>query len=109
MSRPAFRQNDRPFQAVTTRVCNQIAGPAGPSCRKAASASVNQFTHALAKTSVRYREAATDGDIACNRGRGTMPASKKILICAALTTGLLLQGSSCFGEEPTRLTGNWKL
>jgi Lipocalin-like domain len=38
-----------------------------------------------------------------------MPASKKILICAALTTGLLLQGSSCFGEEPTSLTGNWKL
>jgi Lipocalin-like domain len=38
-----------------------------------------------------------------------MPASNKILICAALTTGLLLQGSSCFGEEPTRLTGNWKL
>jgi hypothetical protein len=38
-----------------------------------------------------------------------MPASNKILICAAFTTGLLLQGSSCFGEEPTKLTGNWKL
>ena len=38
-----------------------------------------------------------------------MPANNSILICAALTTGLLVQGSSCFGEEPTRLTGNWKL
>src|SRR5262249_19421731 len=73
-------------QASRTGTTTKWGHPAGPSCRKAASASVNQFTHALAKTSVRYREAATDGDIACNRGRGTMPASKKILICAALTT-----------------------
>jgi hypothetical protein len=38
-----------------------------------------------------------------------MPANNKILICAALTTGLLLQGSSCFGDDRTKLTGTWKL
>jgi hypothetical protein len=50
-----------------------------------------------------------DGDIASNRGRGTMPASNRILICAAFTTGLLLQGSSCFGDDHTKLAGTWKL
>ena len=38
-----------------------------------------------------------------------MPASNKILICAALTTGLLLQGSPCFGDDRTKLAGTWKL
>src|SRR5262249_61858961 len=38
-----------------------------------------------------------------------MPASNRNLICAALTTGLLLQGSSCFGEDHTKLAGTWKL
>ena len=38
-----------------------------------------------------------------------MPASNKILICAALTTGLLLQGSPCFGDDRTNLSGTWKL
>ena len=38
-----------------------------------------------------------------------MPASNKILICAALTTGLVLQGSSCFGDDHTKLAGTWKL
>jgi Lipocalin-like domain len=38
-----------------------------------------------------------------------MPASNKILICAALTAGLLLQGSSCFGDDHTKLAGTWKL
>src|SRR5262245_21276316 len=40
-------------------------------------------------------------DIAPNRGRGTMPANNKIPICPALTTGLLLQSSSCFGADRT--------
>jgi Lipocalin-like domain len=38
-----------------------------------------------------------------------MPAINRILICAALTTGLLLQGSSCFGDDHTKLAGTWKL
>src|SRR5262245_29371814 len=39
-----------------------------------------------------------------------MPATTKILICAALTTGLLLQDSPCFGDdEHTKLSGSWKL
>ena len=38
-----------------------------------------------------------------------MPATNRILICAALTTGLLLQGSSCFGDDHTKLAGTWKL
>src|SRR6478672_5875429 len=38
-----------------------------------------------------------------------MPAKTSILICAALTTGLLLQGSSCFADERTKLAGTWKL
>ena len=38
-----------------------------------------------------------------------MPASNRILICAALTTGLLVQGSSCFGDDHTKLAGTWKL
>ena len=38
-----------------------------------------------------------------------MPANNKILICAALTTGLLLQGSSCFGDDRTKLSSTWKL
>jgi len=38
-----------------------------------------------------------------------MPASNKILICAALTTGSLLQGSSCFGDDRANLFGTWKL
>jgi Lipocalin-like domain len=48
-------------------------------------------------------------DIAPNRGRRAMPASNRILICAALTTGLLVQGSSCFGDDHTKLAGTWKL
>jgi hypothetical protein len=71
---------------------------------------VNQLTDALEK--VRYdpnpRPQQT-ADIASNRGRGTMPASNKILICAALTTGVLLQGSPCFGDDRTKLSGTWKL
>jgi hypothetical protein len=54
-------------------------------------------------------EAATGGDLASNRGRGTMPARNRILICAALTTGFLLQGSSCFGDDRTKVSGTWKL
>ena len=38
-----------------------------------------------------------------------MPANSKILICAALTTGLLLQGSSFFADDRTNLSGTWKL
>jgi hypothetical protein len=39
-----------------------------------------------------------------------MPASHEILICAALTTGLLLQGSSCFGDDDhANLSSTWKL
>src|SRR5262249_15153381 len=38
-----------------------------------------------------------------------MPASNRNLICAALTTGLLLQGSPSFGEDHTKLAGTWKL
>ena len=37
-----------------------------------------------------------------------MPASR-ILIYAALTMGLLLQGSPCFGDDHTKLSGTWKL
>jgi len=39
-----------------------------------------------------------------------MPARNRILICAALTTGFLLQGASCFGDgDRTKLFGTWKL
>ena len=38
-----------------------------------------------------------------------MPAKISILTCAALTTGLVLQGSSCFADERTKLAGTWKL
>jgi hypothetical protein len=38
-----------------------------------------------------------------------MPASNRILICGVLTTGLLLQGSSCFADEHTKLASTWKL
>ena len=38
-----------------------------------------------------------------------MPASHRIPICAALTMGLLLHGSSCLGNDHTKLTGTWKL
>jgi lipocalin-like protein len=38
-----------------------------------------------------------------------MSAKSKILICAALTTGLLLQGSSCFADDHTNLSSTWKL
>jgi hypothetical protein len=71
---------------------------------------VNQLTHALKKA--RYDPNARlqqTVDIASNRERGTMPTNNRILICAALTTGLLLQGSSCFGDDRTKLTGTWKL
>jgi len=71
---------------------------------------VNQLTHALEKDrydpNPRLQQTA---DIAANHGRGTMPAGNRILICAALTTGLLLQGSSCFGDDHTKLAGTWKL
>ena len=37
-----------------------------------------------------------------------MPATNKVLICAALTTAL--QGSPCFGgDDHTKLSGSWKL
>jgi Lipocalin-like domain len=71
---------------------------------------VNQLTDALEKArydpNPRLQQTA---DIAANHGRGTMPASNKILICAALTTGLLLPGSSCFKDDHTKLAGTWKL
>jgi hypothetical protein len=71
---------------------------------------VNQLTRALEKArydpNPRVQQTA---DAAGNHGRETMPASNRILICAALTTGLLLQGSSCFGDDHTKLTGTWKL
>jgi hypothetical protein len=71
---------------------------------------VNQLTNVLEKA--RYdpnpRPQQT-ADIAANHVRGTMPASNRIPICAALTMGLLLQGSSCFGDDHTKLTGTWKL
>jgi hypothetical protein len=38
-----------------------------------------------------------------------MPASNRNLFCAALTTGLLLQGPPCFGDDHTKLAGTWKL
>jgi Lipocalin-like domain len=38
-----------------------------------------------------------------------MPATNKILICAALTTGFLLQGSPCFADDRPNLSGTWKL
>jgi hypothetical protein len=39
-----------------------------------------------------------------------MPATNKILICAALTTGLLLHGFPGFGDDDhTKLSGSWKL
>ena len=38
-----------------------------------------------------------------------MPASNRILICVALTTGLLLQVSSCFADERTKFATTWKL
>jgi hypothetical protein len=39
-----------------------------------------------------------------------MPATDRVLICAALTTGLLLQGSPCFGDDDhTKFSGTWKL
>jgi Lipocalin-like domain len=78
--------------------------------RKANSASVNQLTHALDKAQYDLGAIATDCDLASNRGRGTMPASDRILICAALAMGFLLQGSSCFGDdEQTKLPSTWKL
>ena len=42
-------------------------------------------------------------DIASKR-EGNHTRQHWILICAALTTGLLLQGSSCFGDDRTKLT-----
>jgi hypothetical protein len=38
-----------------------------------------------------------------------MPAKDRILICAALTTGLLLKGSSCFADDRIKFAGTWKL
>jgi hypothetical protein len=38
-----------------------------------------------------------------------MPAKNRILICAALATGLLLQGSQCFADDRTKLASTWKL
>jgi Lipocalin-like domain len=38
-----------------------------------------------------------------------MPASNRILICAVLTMGLVLQGSTCFGDDQTKVAGTWKL
>jgi hypothetical protein len=38
-----------------------------------------------------------------------MPASNRILICAAFTTALLLQGSACLADDHTKLAGTWKL
>jgi Lipocalin-like domain len=71
---------------------------------------VNQLTNALKKA--RYDQnprVQQTMDVAANHGRGTMPASNRITICAALTTGLLLQGSSCFGDDHTKVAGTWKL
>jgi hypothetical protein len=71
---------------------------------------VNQLTHALEQSSVQSEsKAATDGGYSSQPREGTMPATNRILICAALTTGLLLQGSSCFGDDHTKLAGTWKL
>jgi hypothetical protein len=71
---------------------------------------VSQLTHALEKArydpNPRLQQTA---DIAANHGRGTMPAGNRILICAALTTGLLLQGSSCFADDRIKLASTWKL
>jgi lipocalin-like protein len=38
-----------------------------------------------------------------------MPASNGILTYAALTMGLLLQASPCFGDDHTKLQGTWRL
>jgi hypothetical protein len=38
-----------------------------------------------------------------------MPAKNSILISAAFATGLLLQGSSSFADDRTKLAGTWKL
>jgi hypothetical protein len=71
--------------------------------------------HALiGKSSVRSEsEAATDGGTEggyCSQQReGTMPAGNGILAHAALTMGLLFQGSPCFGDDQTKLHGTWKL
>jgi hypothetical protein len=38
-----------------------------------------------------------------------MPAISKILTCAGLTTGLLLQASPCRAGDCTKFSGTWKL
>src|SRR5262245_12624661 len=49
----------------------------------------------IEKISLRSKsEAATGGDLASNRRRGTMHARNRILICAALATRFMIQGSS---------------
>jgi hypothetical protein len=99
-----------PAKATLSPVCNQRRGLQSP-IRAATTcvASVNQLTHALEKA--RYdpnRRPQETADIAGNHGRGTMPAGNRILICAALTMGLVLQGSSCFGDDHTKVAGSWK-
>jgi hypothetical protein len=37
-----------------------------------------------------------------------MPDSKTILVCAALTIALQLQGSACLGDDDTKLFSTWK-
>src|SRR5215831_10373146 len=70
--------------------------------RSAECASVNQLTHGL--ENVRYDQMQSRNRrriLHLTAGRGTMPANNKIPICPALTTGLLLQSSSCFGDDRT--------
>ncbi len=72
-------------------------------------ASVSQLTHALEKARYDPNPRLQQTAECSHHGRETMPASNGILICATLTTGLLLQGSSCFGDDHTKLHGTWNL
>src|SRR5260370_27684067 len=64
----------------------------------------------IAKSSVRSECDRNRGRYCIQPREGTMPASHEILICAALTTALLLQGSSCFGDDDhSNLSSTWKL
>src|SRR5262249_39384209 len=62
------------------------------------------------KSSVRCEsEGAIDSGYCIQSREGNMPAISKILTCAALTTGLLLQASPCRAGDPTKFSGTWNL
>src|SRR5260221_9416877 len=90
------REDIWPFiqQLAMTRA-DRLAGRAS----SAVKASVNQPTQALKKSRYIQIRGRNRRRYCIQPREGTMPASHEILICAALTTGLLLQGSSCFGDD----------